>query len=238
MCRPSPQGLLVKRFRLIEFVMKNVVALGIGMALILAALLIASGTTSQDMAPRPEVARVFATELQAPPSATPTATITPTVTPTSLHLTRPEPEAQEVLAKLFQYPYQGTTLGTSNARVNMQWLYLDRGTRQLIVTGDRVMARRGMHVASGAFGAVMLWENGEFGVEFLRVVLGHGDMSVGVSASPDGLLVSRFRALELNPDVEGLVRHTFVLHPCSVPVGSATAVAIESAEDLREWDCY
>jgi hypothetical protein len=218
--------------------MKNVIALGIGMALILAAILLAAGTTSRDVAPRPEVARVFATELHATPSATPTATMTPTVTPTPLHLTRPEPEAQEVLAKLFQYPYQGTTIGTSSARVDMHWLYLNGGTRRLIVTGDRVMAGRGMHVASGAFGAVMVWENGEYVVNFLRVVLGHGDMFVGLSASPDGLLVFRFHALELKPDVEGLVQHTFVLHPCNVPVGSATVAAIESAKDLREWDCY
>jgi hypothetical protein len=218
--------------------MKNVVALGIGLALILAAILMAAGTSSQDMAPRPEVARVLATELHNAPTATPTATATPTVTPTPLHLTRPEPGAQEVLAKLFQYPYQGTSLGTSNARVYMQWLYLNGGTRRLIVTGDRVTAGRGMHVASGAFGAVMVWEKGEYSVEFLRVVLGHGDMSVGLSASPDGLLVFRLRALGLNPDVEGLVQHAFVLHPCNVPVGSATVVAIESAKDLREWDCY
>jgi hypothetical protein len=218
--------------------MKNAIAIGIGIALIAAALFVAAGTTNQDTAQRPQVAQAFATELHTLPSATPTATLTPTITPTPLHITRPDPNAQELLALLFQYPYRGTSIGISRARVNAEPLNLDGGSRGLIVTGDRVMAGRGLQVASGAFGSLLVWENGEYVVKALQVYLGHGDMLVSYSSSPSGAIVFRFRSAALNDEDAIRLQHTFFLHPCNEPVGSATVVAIEQAQDLTHWQCY
>jgi hypothetical protein len=64
--------------------MKNWLALGLGVAMIVAAFLIAAETTNQDNATRPEVAHVFATALHVEPTATfaplPTETWAPTPT--------------------------------------------------------------------------------------------------------------------------------------------------------------
>ncbi len=218
--------------------MKNSVAIGIGIALILAALLLAAGTTNRDTSLRPQVAQVFATELHRTPSITPTASVTPTATPTLLHITRPDPGAQEVLALLFQYPYRGTFIETSRARVGTQPLYLEGGARSLIVTGDRVTAGRGLQVASGAFGALLVWENGEYVVKSLQVLLGHGDMLVSYSASPSGTVVFRFRSLALNAEDAVRLQHTFILHPCTAPLGSTTAVPTRQPPDLTQWQCY
>jgi hypothetical protein len=218
--------------------MKNAIAIGFGMALIAAALFVAAGTTNQDMALQPQVAQVFATELHLTPSATPTATATPTVTPTPLHITRLDPNAREILALLFQYPYRGTTIGTSRARVTTEPLYLNGDSRSLIVMGDRVMAGRGLQVASGAFGALLVWENGEYVVKALQVYLGHGDMLVSFSASPSGAIVFRFRSAALNDEDAIRLQHTFFPHPCDIPVGSATVVALRQAQDLTRMECY
>jgi hypothetical protein len=218
--------------------MKNAIAIGFGMALIAAALFVAAGTTNQDTVRQPKVALVFATELHTTPSATPTATVTPTAPPTPLHVTSLDPNTREVMGLLFQYPYRGTSIGTSRARVNIVPLDLNGYTRCLIVTGDRVMAGRGLQVASGAFGALLGWENGEYIVKGLQVYLGHGDMLVSFTASPSGTIVFRFRSAALDDAQAVRMQHTYFLQPCNVPVGTATAAATEQAQDLTLWQCY
>lgn len=233
-CRP----LLCALIRRVEPIVKNPVAIGIGIAFILVALLLAAGTTNQDASLRPQIAQVFATELHTTPSVTPTASATPTSTPTPLHITRPDPDAREVLALLFQYPYQGTFLETSRARVSTQPLYLEGYTRSLIVMGDRVTAGRGMQVASGAFGALLAWENGEYAVKSLQVLLGHGDMLVSYRASPSGTVIFRFRSLALNSEDAVRLQHTFILRPCSSPLVSTTPAAAERSLGLTQSLCY
>lgn len=218
--------------------MRQIVALGIGIVLIALAMILAAGTTSRDTAPRPKAALAIETEIHSTPSRTPRATGTPTVTPTPMHLTATDPDTQQVLAKLFQYPYRGTVIGTSGARVELQRPFSDGDLDRLVVTGDRVMAGRGLHVASGAFAAVMVREKGEYTLKFLRVVLGKGDMSVRLSAAPSGLVVFRFSRGEMSPRAVAPVEHTFVVRPCSETMGTATDVAIESLNEIREWDCY
>ncbi len=61
--------------------MKNYLALAIGILLIGVALLVAMGTTNQDDATQPEIARQLATRLHETPTFTPTPTVTPTFTP-------------------------------------------------------------------------------------------------------------------------------------------------------------
>lgn len=211
--------------------MKNLIALAIGLALISAAIITAAGTTSQDIAVRPQVARALATDLHTTPSATPTAPPTPTASPTPIRLTEPEPQPELVLAKLFQYPYEGTVLNTTAARVNSQQLDFEHGAPRLILTGDRLTTGRGMQVASGAFAAVMSWQNGEYVTRFLHVVLGHGFMQVWPSSSPDGTLVFRFSSLGEQSDASGL--HTFFVRPCKSPGYPATPGA-HSDDD----ECY
>ena len=108
----------------------------------------------------------------------------------------------------------------------------------MIVTGDRVMAGRGLQVASGAFGALLVWENGEYLVKALQVYLGHGDMLVSYSSSPGGVIVFRFRSAALTDEQAIRLQHTLFLQPCNVPVGSATRVAIDQAQDLTQSQCY
>lgn len=222
--------------------MKNAIAIGIGMALIAAAVFVAARTTNQDIVQQPQVAQVLATELHTTPSATPTATVTPTATPTPIHITTPNPTTQEVLALLFQYPYEDTPIDASRARARIEVVYLDvytdGRTRCLIVTGDRVTAGRGLQVASGAFAALLMLENDEYVVKALQVYLGHGDMLVSYSASPSGDIVFRFRSAALSDEQAILFQHTYFLHPCSVPVGTATAAAIEQAQGLTHQGCY
>ncbi len=62
--------------------MKNGLAISLGLCMILAALLLAARTNSQDLSVQPVVAQRFATQLHQTPSATPTSTGTPTPTGT------------------------------------------------------------------------------------------------------------------------------------------------------------
>ncbi len=217
--------------------MKHSFALALGAALILAALALGANTAVQDVAPRPQAALAFATELHARPTPPPTVTRTPTATPTPLRLDRPEPTAEQVLAKVFQYPYQGTSLGISGARIKLEPLELNDGRRGLIATGDRVTAGRGMHVASGAFGAILLWDRDEYAVRFLRVVLGHGDMTVTLATSPDGAVGFRFAALGLVAEDESRLTHIYIVRPCSASAATAAAAAVESPDPAGA-DCY
>lgn len=215
----------------IDAVMKNLIALVFGLALISAAIIIAERTTSLDTGPRPLLAAALATEWHLTPSATPTASPTPTLTPTPVHLAVLKPQPAQVLAKLFQYPYEGTALSTATARVYQQQLYTREGVLRLLVTGDRLIAGRGMQVASGAFGAVMSWNNGEYAITYLRVMLAHGDIHAWLARLQDGTVTFRFGGgPELGP---GGVQHTFVVHPCNAPGYPATPGA-HSDDD----ECY
>ncbi len=71
--------------------MRNGLALAFGVALILAALYLAAGSTSQDTRAQPEVAQRLATELHTTPSATPTVTRTPAATRTPTRTPTPVP---------------------------------------------------------------------------------------------------------------------------------------------------
>lgn len=62
--------------------MKNWLALGLGVAMIVAAFLVAAQTTNQDNATRPEAAQVFATALHVQPTGTLTPLPTETCAPT------------------------------------------------------------------------------------------------------------------------------------------------------------
>lgn len=159
-------------------------ALMIGLAAMIVALVLAAGSSSQDSAPRPELALAMATSLHQKPSATPTDTATPTETltpsptPTALHLTRSQPSEQEILALLFQYPQQGSVItprsGAAVDRVRVPNEPLDA----LVVTGNGTGAILSGRNAPVAFGAVLLWVRDEYVVAFKHVEIGRSDARV------------------------------------------------------------
>ncbi len=69
--------------------MKNYLALAIGVLMIAGALMLAMGTTNQDDATRPEIARQLATRLHETPTDTPPPTVIPTLTNTPLPTSTP-----------------------------------------------------------------------------------------------------------------------------------------------------
>ena len=216
--------------------MKSLTALLIGLLLIAAALALALQTTSQDNAARPEVARALATEFHTTPSPTATPTLTPTATPLARHVRDLEPGDDELLALLFTYPSQGVRVGTRNARLDSTHFRLDDGTTGLVVTGTRLEAGRGRQIGSGAFGSILLWENGEYVPRFLRIVWSHSYMLVSATESPQGLVEMRFEPLSGSDSQVGWER-VIDLAPCGSGRGTPTSEATVSAPDV-EWRCY
>ncbi len=220
--------------------MKSAVALFFGLLLILAALLIAATATKGDTAPRPEIAAAFATELHTTPSVaptptgTPTATLTPTVTPTRLHLAELMPPAPALLALLFQYPYRGKVYDVSGARVQYETYSEDSGPH-LVVTGDRLSSFLDRYPLTGSFAAVLVREDGEYRVAFLRAFFDHGYMLVDTTIAPGGAITFHFYPLSANP-TDTRVGHLIVLQPCRSshdrqpePAGSPPSGSSESA---------
>ena len=158
--------------------MNRGLALVVGMAAMIVALVLAAGSSSQDSASRPEAALVMATVLHQKPSVTPTVTLTPSPTPTALHLNRSRPSSQEILGLLFQYPQQGSFItpraGTAVDRVRVPNEPLDA----LIVTGNGTSANHLGRNAPVAFGAVLLWVNDEYVVAFKHIEVGRSDARV------------------------------------------------------------
>jgi hypothetical protein len=215
--------------------MKSFTALFAGLLFILAALVLALQTTSQDNAPRPVEARALATEFHSTPSPTATRTVTATSTPLARHVTTLDPADDELLALLFTYPSQGIKVGTRNARLDTSHFSLDDGTSGLLVTGTRLEGGRGRQVGSGAFGSILIWENGEYVPRFLRVVWSRGYVLVSASESR-GEVVLNFEPLMGSAGQVGWQR-TIDLFPCAASRGTPTAPAVASTSDV-EHRCY
>ncbi len=197
--------------------MKNELALGIGLVLIVVALFIAMGSTDQDTAPRPHVAQVLATEFHVTPSPVPPPTFTPAPSPTPLRVSDPNPSAQELLAFIFQYPYQNTQVTPSKARINTRTLD-EQGTRLLLVTGQRLLVTNSPGIF-GTFGAVLAWQAGQYQIRFLRVVFTRGYMASSFILRPDATLVLRFEALRQEVNTDDAERGSIALPPCSSSSG-------------------
>jgi hypothetical protein len=198
--------------------MKNLLALALGIVAIIAALVVASGTTNQDSAPRPGVALVMATALHVTPSATPidTATPRPTVTlgptPTPLHLRNSQPTGQEILALLFQYPQEGSQV-TPLPEVAIDRIQIsDEPYELLIVTGNGGQAIHQGRLAPIAYGAVLTWEKNEYVVSFEHVEFGHRNAAVIYSLGPDdGEIRFVFQDIGLDPNSSRELRRFFTL---------------------------
>lgn len=195
--------------------MKNGVALLSGALMILAALFLAAGASSQDHTPRPQIAQALATDLHVTPSATPRPTFTPIPTATPLRLTRPDPSDQEILDSLFQYPYWRAYIIPSPTHLSVHRLQVDGLAPALIIAGDGATATDGYQVYPAAFGAVLTRDGEGYVRKFLRVQFGHRDAQVSASISPQGRIVFTFRDLGSDgPGVSVLSQQTIVLNSC------------------------
>lgn len=171
--------------------MKNLVALALGIVAMIAALIVAAGTTNQDVAPRPQAALAIATAFHVTPSATPTSTdtpgptSTPTVTPTPLHLTNSNPSGQEILSLLFQYPVNGS-LVTPGPNVSVEQVpFAGAPENTLVVMGEGARSLYHGRQVPVAYGAVLLRLDGEYVVAFEHAEFGHRDVHVIYSVDSD-----------------------------------------------------
>lgn len=186
--------------------MKNLLALAVGIVAIIAALVVASGTTNQDTAPRPEAALAIATAFHVTPSATPTSTATPgptstpTVTPTPLHLTKSNPTGEEILSLLFQYPVNGS-LVTPGPTISVEPLPVAGGAENLLVVmGEGAQSIYHGHKVPVAYGAVLIRLGGEYVIAFEHAEFGHRDVHVIYSIDPDnGQVRFMFQDLGIDP---------------------------------------
>ncbi len=201
--------------------MKNEFALIVGLVLIVVALFIAMGSTNQDTAPRPQVAQVLATEFHLTPTAAPPPTLTPAPAPTPLRVSDPNPSAQELLAFLFQYPYQSTQVSASDARISTRAVD-EQGTHFLLVTGQRLLVDNSPGIF-GTFGAVLAWQAGQYQIRFLRVVFTRGYVASSFILRPDATLVLRFEPLRQDVDPDDVEHRSVALPPCQPAPGSGAA---------------
>ncbi len=215
--------------------MKNIGALGVGVAMVVTALYLALGSTSQALAPQSEVARAFATALH----TTPTLTSTPARTPTPMHVRKRVPDAQAILALLFQDPYRGAFIGTSHALVFMRLFNVDGGGPALMVAGQDAEATDGIRTFPAAFGAILVWENSEYIVKFRQVEFGITDARIEYAALDSGMITFRFSNLGPAGSDDANLQRTVILHPCDVRLGMAPLRWLEWHPDgNRAWQCF
>jgi hypothetical protein len=203
---------------------KNLAALAVGTVIIIVALAVASGTTNQDRAERPDLAFAMATALHSTPSATPTDTSTPlpTYTPgptvTPLHLQDSNPTSREILALLFQYPQDGSAV-TPSPTVGIDRVPLAHEPHDLlIVTGDGGQAVHQGRKAPVAYGAVLSWQSGEYFVAFEHVEFGHRNASVIYALGPDeGEIRFVFQDIGIDPGSSRELRRLFTISCASGP---------------------
>ncbi len=223
--------------------MRNLPAIGFGLLLIIIALVLAVRTTDQETTPRPQVAQGFATEMHTTPDAPRSPTTAPTLrpprlptvkrtsTPTPVRITRPKPSSSDILALLFQYPYQGTRVNTENARVTIQSATVNE-MRLLLITGNGLEANRDPNPGSASYGAILSWEKGEYRVRFLRVEFARGDVSASFFTRAGGGLVLRFQPVDQGKAADDFLYHSIFLRPCD------SDVADNPPSDMTERQCY
>jgi hypothetical protein len=146
--------------------MRNTLGLVAGAGLIFVALFLASGTTTQDTAPRPQVARMIGTVFHQTP------TLVPTPLPTRVHLNVLEPSTNDILNLLFQYPYKGMDIVRLGRAVVQPVFLFDAPYDDLVVIGDGAIATDGSRALPAAYGAILVWEYGEYVVEFEHIEWG------------------------------------------------------------------
>jgi hypothetical protein len=194
--------------------MKNWGAIGIGVALTLAALKIGAGISNQDLAPQPEEARRFATALHQ--SLTPL----PALTRTPLHVTALLPAGEEVLDLLFLPSYYGASISTSHAKVFMRLLD-SREAATLIVAGEDATARMGGRTFPIAFGAILAREDGEYVTKYLQVEWGETEPQAEYSVQEDGGVAFHFFNLGRDASTDLQDQMTVIVYPCAADLGGS-----------------
>jgi hypothetical protein len=220
--------------------MKNGLVIVVGVLMIVAASFLAAGTSSQDNTLRPQLAQVMATAFHVTPSATPRPTFSPIPTATPLRITQVDPRAQELLAVLFQYPYQGASIITSQARLEVERLEANDSPATLVLAGDGATAADGMHRFPAAFGAVLAWQDGEYVVKFKHVELGHQDALVSVAVSESGRVNFVFQDIFIGAhEMGGGFQRTIIVQPCNVPLAMPELRALgRTGQSAIEWQCF
>ena len=206
--------------------MKHAVALGVGVAMIFAALILASGTMTQGNAPQAEVAREWATALHTTLSPLPTGTPPSASTPTPIRVTRVDDDIAEILAMLFQNSNTPPYFSIAHVQVAVQDYVLRRPIAPaLVLAGDGLEATDGHRSFAASFGAVLVWTQGEYVVRFKHVEFGRGHLTVSMWTTPErGEIGFLFRnaGLDVRQDIE--FRRLFVLDcnvkACAVVRGS------------------
>lgn len=220
--------------------MKNEFAIAAGVLMVLAALLLASGTSTQDTTPRPQVAQVLATTLHLTPSATPVPTFTPIPTATPRQLTERNPSNQEILDLLFQYPIWGAYIIPSAGGLSVQRFDLDSGTPILVIAGQGATGTDGIESFPAAFGAVLAWSGQGYSRKFFRVQFGLAGAQVSVSVSPNERIVFIFREIGGGPAWATTVsQQTVVLNSCSVSPRLAELWGLDRRwQTSDEFECF
>lgn len=220
--------------------MKNGLAIVAGVLMILAACFIASGTSSQDTAPRPQLAQALATTFHVTPSATPRPTFAPVPTATPRRIAERYPSNQEILDLLFQYPYWGAYIIPSTSGLSVQRLVLDTATPILIIAGNGATATDGYESYPAAFGAALAWGSEGYARKFLRVQSGLRGAQVSVSITPSGRIVFVFQEIGGGPGIATILsQQTVVLNPCSVVPRLAALWGLDRRWQTRtEFECF
>lgn len=211
---------------------RNLFAIAVGIVAMVAALVVASGTTSQDTAPRPQAALVMATSFHVTPSATPTdtatpgPTFTPSLTPTPLHLTDIHPSSEQILSLLFQYPEQGSMVTPGPDNSVEQVPLVGTGQDILVVMGEGGQSYYHGRRVPVAYGAILLWVNDEYSIAFEHAEFGHRDARVIYSVDPDnGQIRFMFQDIGVDSNSSRELRRFFTVSctPVQCKVISSTA---------------
>jgi hypothetical protein len=212
--------------------MKNWGAIGIGVALTLAAMKIGAGISNQDVAQQPEDARRFATALHQ------TLTPLPALTPTPLHVRQLLPAGEEVLDLLFLPSYHGASINTSHAKVLMRLLD-SREAATLIVAGEDATASTGGRTFLIAFGAILARENGEYVTKYLEVEWGERDSHVEYALFNDGSIAFHFFNLGRDAGHDLQDQRTVTVSPCRAELGALVMQGMgQLTREVRASHCF
>ncbi len=166
--------------------MRHRAGLIIGIGFILVAFWMALGASNQDTAPRPPSALALATQFHLTPSPTSPPTATPRPIPSPLPSPPPTPTTDQIMDLIFNTPPQTMyrVIPPENLTIRAVHSYY-LGQDELIVTGDRTRFYMEGQFLPAAFGAVLMWDHGQYAVKFSHLLLGRQGATVTLSMTPE-----------------------------------------------------